>query len=166
MLKRLLIVLLVALVVIQFFKPEKNLSDDNTFAMSKKYQIPENVDKILVKACNDCHSNKTVYPTYAEIQPVAWWLNHHIEEGKHGINFSEFTKRPVAVQNHKFDEIIEQVEKKEMPLPSYTYLGMHSEAKISDDERKILIDWAKAQMDTLKANYPADSLVMKRRPGK
>jgi hypothetical protein len=52
-----------------------------------------------------------------------------------------------------------------MPLASYTYLGLHPEAKLSDEQRQTLIRWAKAQMDTLKANYPADSLKMKPRPG-
>jgi Haem-binding domain len=164
MLKRIFIILLLAMLAIQFFRPEKNLSDDNTFAMSKKYLVPDNVDKILVNTCNDCHSNKTNYPWYAEIQPVAWWLNDHVKEGKHEVNFSEFTKKPIAVQNHKFEEIIEQVEEKEMPLASYANFGLHPEAKISDEERKVLIDWAKAQMDSLKANYPADSLILKRKP--
>jgi hypothetical protein len=42
-------------------------------------------------------------------------------------------------------------------------LGLHKEANLSETQKKVLIDWAKAQMDTLKANYPADSLVLKRR---
>ena len=70
---------------------------------------------------------------------------------------------PIAFQNHKLEETVEMVEELEMPLPSYTYLGLHSEAKLTDDQRKIIIDWANAQMDTLKANYPADSLIMPRR---
>jgi hypothetical protein len=69
----------------------------------------------------------------------------------------------VANQNRKFEQTIEQVDKKEMPLESYTYLGLHKKAILSDDQRKIITDWARAQMDTLKANYPADSLVVKRR---
>jgi hypothetical protein len=81
------------------------------------------------------------------------------------MNFSSFTHRNLAYQNHKFEEIIEMVKEKEMPLPSYTWMGLHPEANLTDDERNQIVQWASAQMDTLKKNYPADSLVMKRRGG-
>lgn len=165
MIKKILLALLVVLVIIQFFRPEKNESNDNTYAIVTKYEVPEEVDKILRVSCNDCHSNKTVYPWYSNVQPVAWWLNDHVEDGKRHLNFSEFTNRPIAIQNHKWEEVVEMVEKKEMPLKDYTYLGLHSEANLSDEQREMLISWARTQMNYLKENYPADSLVMpKRRP--
>jgi hypothetical protein len=165
MLKKILIGLLVILVFIQFIKPEKNESDDNTYHISTKYAVPDEVNNILKVACNDCHTNKTEYPWYANIQPVAWFLDHHVVDGKRHYNLSNYTKLPIAVQNHKFEETVEMLEEKEMPLDSYTYFGLHPEAKLTDEQRQILITWAKAQMDTLKANYPADSLKMKPRPG-
>jgi Haem-binding domain len=164
MLKKILIGLLVIFVAIQFIKPEKNISDDNTYHVSTKYAVPDNVNQILKVACNDCHTNKTEYPWYANIQPVAWFLDHHVVDGKKHYNLSTFTKLPIAVQNHKFEETIEMVKEKEMPLSSYTYFGLHKDANLTDEQRQILVDWAQAQMDSLKANYPADSLVMKRRP--
>ncbi len=163
MIKKILLALLAILLILQVFRPEKNISDINTFAVSTKYQVPDNVSQILKESCNDCHSNLTSYPWYADVQPVAWWLDNHVIDGKRHLNFSEFTNRPIAVQNHKFEEVIEMVEEKEMPLASYTWLGLHSNAKIDDQQRKILINWAKAQMDTLKAQYPPDSLILKRR---
>ena len=161
--KKLLVLALFALVVIQFFRPELNNSNDETYAMVTKYEIPEAVSTILSASCMDCHSNNTRYPWYAKVQPAAWWLEDHIKHGKGDLNFSEFTNRRIAIQNHKFEEIVEKVEAHEMPLPSYTYLGMHSEANLSDAQRTALIDWAKAQMALLKKEYPADSLVLRRR---
>jgi hypothetical protein len=163
MFKKILIGLLLALVVIQFFRPEKNDSNNNTYAITTKYEVPKEVDEILRVSCNDCHSNNTTYPWYANVQPVAWWLNDHVEDGKRHLNFSEFTNRPIAIQNHKWEETIEMVEEKEMPLKDYTYLGLHSEANLSDEQREVLISWAKSQMTYLKDNYPADSLVMPKR---
>ena len=58
---------------------------------------------------------------------------------------------------------MEVLEKNEMPLESYTWLGLHPEAKISDAEKQTVITWAKAQMDTMRRTYPPDSLVRKRR---
>lgn len=163
MIKKILAGLLIAVIAIQFFQAPKNISDENTYHISGKYAIPENVSAILKSACYDCHSNKTAYPWYAKVQPVAWFLNDHVTEGKEHLNFSEFTNMPIARQNHKLEEIIEMIEEKEMPLASYTYLGLHKEADLSDAQRELLIIWAKSQMDMLKANYPADSLLMKKR---
>ena len=161
--KKILIGLLLAFAAIQFFKPQKNTSVENTNGIHTKYSVPENVNHLLEVACNDCHSNKTAYPWYATIQPVAWWLNMHVVDGKKHLSFSTFTRLPIAVQNHKFEEVIEMVEKKEMPLASYTYLGLHKEADLSDEQRNTITDWAKAQMDSLKNHYPADSLILKRK---
>lgn len=165
MIKKILIGLAIVLLVIQFIKPEKNDSNDMTYDISKKYEVPAEVDNLLKVSCNDCHSNNTVYPWYSNVQPVAWWLDHHVVDGKKHLNFSEFTNAPLFVQNHKFDETIEMVEEGEMPLESYTNLGLHPEANLSDEQRKILVDWAKAQMQYLKDNYPADSLKMPKRNG-
>ncbi len=164
MIKKVIIGLVSLLVLIQFFRPEKNLSDDRTNDISTKYQITPELNTLLQVACNDCHSNQTTYPWYAEIQPMGWWLNRHVTEGKDELNFSSFTKLPIAVQNHKLEEIKEMVEEKEMPLPSYTWLGLHKEANLSADQRELIINWASSQMDSLKKQYPPDSLVLKRRP--
>ncbi|MDF2157280.1 heme-binding domain-containing protein [Algoriphagus sp. CAU 1675] len=163
MIKKISIAVLVILVVIQFIPYEKNDSNDMTYDVSKSYNVPENVQTLLKGACNDCHSNQTVYPWYSKIEPIGFWLNNHIVDGKRHLNFSNFTQLPLAVQNHKFEETIEMVEEKEMPLESYTAMGLHPEANLSDSDRQVLIDWAKDQMAYLKATYPADSLVMKRR---
>jgi hypothetical protein len=166
MLRKVLFVLLALLLIIQLFRPEKNDSNDATYEVAKKYQVPDDVAVVLQNACNDCHSNNTKYPWYANIQPAIWWLDHHVKDGKKDLNLSEFTNLPIAVQNHKFEEIIEMIDENEMPLESYTYLGLHTEANLSDEQKDLLKSWAKAQMDDLKSKYPADSLIMKRRKSK
>ena len=163
MLKKILFILLAVLLIIQLFRPEKNDSNDSTYGVKKKYVVPDEVALILQNACNDCHTNNTAYPWYASIQPVAWWLDEHVEDGKKDLNLSKFTNLPIAVQNHKFEEIIEVLDENEMPLESYTYLGLHAEANLNDEQKDILKSWAKTQMDDLKSKYPADSLVMKRK---
>ena len=166
MLKKIVIGLGVVLLLIQFVKPAKNDSNDTTFALSNKYEVPQDVGHLLEVSCNDCHSNKTEYPWYSNIQPVAWWLNNHVTDGKRHLNFSNFTKLPLAIQNHKFEEIVEMVDEQEMPIPSYTYFGLHPEADLSKEQQEKIMAWAKNQMAYLKANYPADSLVRKPRPRK
>ena len=165
MIKKILIGLGAILLIIQFLHPPRNLSNDRTYDISLKYSIPPDVSQLLVDACYNCHSNKTEYPWYSKIQPVDWWLSGHVKEGKKNLNFSNFTSRRIAIQNKKFEEIIELVKEKEMPLPSYTWFGLHPEARLTDSDRQLIINWAGAQMDTLKAYYPADSLKMPKRQG-
>ena len=164
MIKKITLAVVVLLVGIQFVPMENNESGTTDFAMSNDYQVPDHVATLLQGACNDCHSNSTTYPWYSKIQPVGFWLNHHTNDGKGHLNFSEFTSLPLRVQNHKFEEVVEMVENGEMPLHSYTYFGLHPEANLSAEDRQVLVDWAKEQMAMLAATYPADSLKMKPRP--
>jgi hypothetical protein len=164
MAKKILIGIAVVLVLIQFVRIDKNDSGNEGKSISTRYHVPEQVQQSFKSACNDCHSNKTAYPWYSNIQPVAWWLNDHVNDGKRHLNLSEFTGLPIAVQNHKLEEIIETVKEGEMPLNSYTWFGLHHEAVLSDAEKTTVMEWAQHQMDSLKSIYPADSLKMKRRP--
>jgi len=161
--KKILSGLGIAFILIQFVRPIKNESDDQTHHIATKYPMTSEVEHLLKVSCNDCHSNKTVYPWYNNIQPVAWMLANHVNDGKRHLNLSTFTTLPIAVQNHKLEEIAETVEEKEMPDGSYTLFGLHKEANLTDAQRASIINWARAQMDTIKAHYPADSLVMKKK---
>lgn len=163
MIKKVLIALSILFILIQFIHPEKNLSGDNTNAITTKYNVPPEVSGILEVACYDCHSNTTRYPWYANVQPAAWWLANHVKEGKSELNFSNFTSGRIGRQNRKFKEIAELVKEKKMPLPSYTYFGLHSEVNLTDEQRATLTLWAQSQMELIATQYPADSLVMKRK---
>ena len=161
--RRILLIIIIILIAIQFIRPAKNQSNDVlTSDISHVYTVPQNVSVILKKTCNDCHTNNTVYPWYAQIQPVGWWLNHHIEEGKDELNFNEFGAYAVPRQYHKLEEVVEQVKEGEMPIWSYTLI--HTNAKLTDEEKQTLINWAQGIRNTMKAKYPADSLVIKRSP--
>ncbi len=161
MFKKILLALLVVLIVLQAFRPEKNTSGNKQNDISTLYPVPENVEQILVKACNDCHSNSTVYPWYAEVQPIAWWLDDHVKDGKKHLNFNEFASYRLAKQFHKLEEVFDEVKGGEMPLESYTVV--HGDAKLTTEERNILLDWSVAVRDTMKARFPADSLIMKKK---
>ena len=161
--KSILWVLLGLFLLAQFIRPEKNQSDDQTNHIRNNFPIPDSVEAILKVACYDCHSNYTRYPWYAEVQPVGAWLADHVEEGRDELNFSSLATRRIAVQNHKLEEVIEMIEEGEMPLFSYTIT--HRDAVLSDEQKELLINWAKTTMGTIKANYPADSLVRRKRRG-
>jgi hypothetical protein len=153
MLKKIAYILLAIFVVIQFIRPERNQSAQaQPFALSAKYTVPPAVDGILKKACNDCHSNNTVYPWYANIQPVAWWLADHVKEGKGELNFDEFLNYSQKKAHHKMEEVIEMVKEGEMPLNSYTIV--HGDAKLSQEEKVAITDWASGVMKQIETASP------------
>lgn len=135
--------LLVLLVVIQFVRPTRNISTDiSPTDISKAYQVPVEVSAVLEKSCYDCHSNNTRYPWYANLQPIGWWLQGHVNEGKAELNFSEFASYPEKKAKHKFEEIEEMINEGEMPLKSY--LIIHGDAKLSPAEAEVVVNWASA----------------------
>ena len=163
MIKKILIVLLVVFIAIQFFRPAKNINTataDTANNISKVFYVPDSVHSILKTSCYNCHSNNTYYPWYAAIQPAAWWLQDHVNEGKKEVNFDEFATYSPRRQYKKFEEIIEQVKEEEMPLSSYTLI--HRNAKLSKLQSATLTDWANEQQESMKAKYPADSLKRKK----
>ncbi|MBT8265874.1 MAG: heme-binding domain-containing protein [Bacteroidia bacterium] len=139
--KKILLLLLVAFVIAQFFGPEKNDGDLATVTpFLNETNPPDNVKQILRESCFDCHSNHSRYPWYNNITPVNYWLADHIKHGKDHFNMSEWTENSIKRKDHKFEELIEMVEKKDMPLPSYTWT--HTEAKLSDEQIASIIAWA------------------------
>lgn len=140
--------LLLAFVVIQFFRPERNIGKGlSTGAITKLLQVPQDVQALLQNACYDCHSNHTRYPWYVKIQPVAWLMSHHITEGKKELNFDEFGTYSGRRQLSKLKSIAGSVKDASMPLSSYTF--MHNKARLSELEKELIIDWALKTRDSL-----------------
>jgi hypothetical protein len=161
MIKKILLGLLVVFIVLQAFRPAKNNTGDKSKDISLSYPVSDSVTALFNKACNDCHSNNTEYPWYAEVQPLGWWLNDHVIDGKKHFNLNEFSSYRIAKQYHKLEECIEQVKEGEMPLESYTVI--HKEARLSEAERETLVAWFESIRDSMKLKYPADSLVSKQK---
>lgn len=165
MLKKLLIGLLVVLVLIQFIHPAKNLSGDVKNDITTKYPMSDSVKLVFDKACADCHSNKTNYPWYASVQPFAFWISDHVNDGKRHFNLNEFASYRIGKQNKKLEECIDEIKEGEMPISSYTII--HKEAKLTEAEKTLIMNWCQNIVDTIHANYPADSLKFQRpqKPG-
>ncbi len=153
--------LLVILLLLQAYRPAKNDSNKLDNDISKSYVVPDDVKQILAKACNDCHSNNTTYPWYSNVQPIRFWLDDHVKDGKRHMNFNEFNSYQIARQYKKLEECIEQVKEGDMPLESYTLI--HKNAILTNQEKQQLFDWCTSVRDSIKARYPADSLVLPKR---
>ena len=138
--KKILLAIVALLVLIQFIRidktnPEVVLKNDFITVTNP----PENIATILKTSCYDCHSNESKYPWYTNISPIAWWVKHHINEGREELNFSEWATFTDKRKKHKLEECFEMVEEAEMPLESY--LITHGEAKLSATQKEELIEF-------------------------
>lgn len=149
--KKILLALLIVFTIIQFIQPARNKTDQVLATdLTRTFQVPENVRGILISACYDCHSNNTNYPWYSRIQPFGWMLANHIRKGKAELNFSDFGSYSKRRQISKMNGIANSVKDGSMPLSSYRL--MHREARLSKDEKTLLIDWAINTKDSLRSN--------------
>jgi hypothetical protein len=141
------LILLMIFVLIQFYpRPEKNISSaQSSNSIEQLYPIQDSILQVLKAACYDCHSNNTNYPWYSNIQPIAWFLNRHIVEGKEELNFDEFGNYSKRRQQSKLKSIASQVNDGEMPLTSYKLL--HKKARLSGKERSMITKWFMEKYD-------------------
>jgi len=146
--QKILAILLLAFLAAQAIRPAKNNgSPSGPKDISTVVAVPDSVMTALKRSCYDCHSNHSDYPWWDQIAPVSWWITNHINEGKRKLNFTEFDSYPAKKQAKKLDETAELVEKGEMPLSSY--LWMHADAKLSEAQKKMIVDWARAAEKTI-----------------
>jgi cytochrome c551/c552 len=138
------IVLALAVVGIQFVRPARtNPPLEQTQTLEAHTQMTPEVAKIFERSCNDCHSNKTTWPWYSNVAPVSWWLIDHVDHGRSHLNYSQWGRLRLADQEKSLQEICDEVLDGNMPLPSY--LPMHPQARLSEQDKKVLCDWTEAE---------------------
>ncbi|KOF02231.1 heme-binding protein [Roseivirga ehrenbergii] len=151
-LRYILLFILFAFVVIQFINRPEKISEpvtDNDIILS--LNIDDEIAAMLKTSCYDCHSDQPRYPWYSNVAPLSWWIGDHIEHGRDELNFSLWGTYTARRRDHKLEEVVELVEKREMPLPNY--LPMHKDAELSDEQIEKLRNWANAE----RANIAAET---------
>jgi len=141
-----LLSLLAAFVFIQFVPVDKSVPkvEENLGFMAITKPSDE-IKDILVTACYDCHSYKTEYPWYSSLAPVSFYVQHHIDEGREELNFSEWGEFSMDKKNHKLHECAEMTEDGDMPLTSYTIT--HGDAKLDKAQKALLAEWFESLME-------------------
>ena len=140
LLKNAFLAILIVLLLAQFFGPQKNDGDlASVEAFFEDTNPPEDVKLILKDVCFDCHSDHTRYPWYNAITPVNYWLADHIRHGKRSLNVSKWNNYTKKKKDHKLEELVEEVQRRHMPLSSYTWT--HSDATLTDAQVRAVTDW-------------------------
>jgi hypothetical protein len=147
-LKWLLLILVVCFVVLQFMGPART----NPLVVrdiSANTPVPSDVAPLLHAACYDCHSYETKWPWYAHIAPAAWLVIGDVNEGRNNFNFSEWPDNSAQIAK-RLDHINDEVGNHEMPPAKYTM--MHPEARLTDAQRKAIMDWTDAAAKQLRSS--------------
>ena len=151
--KKILFIGLIIFLLMQLYQPARNESfeQDITANFTKVYNVPKNVEAIVRTSCYDCHSNNTNYPWYSNVQPVGFFMEHHIKEAKEDLNFDEWGKYSKRKQENKLDRIVKQIKSDEMPLASYTLI--HKNARLTTVQKKEVMDWISKIKDSISSQY-------------
>jgi hypothetical protein len=119
------------------------VKQDNPNDLLLTGSVSEEVTVILKTSCYDCHSNQTKLPWYSYVAPVSWLVSKDVNEGRKELNFSEWTTYPKRKLIKKLEEMGEEVDEGEMPLKIYTVI--HGDAKLSAEQRKLLVEWTQQE---------------------
>lgn len=110
-------------------------------AVTAELSASAELKALLKRACYDCHSNETVWPWYARIAPISWWIGSDVKEGRRDLNFSTWNLYSPSRKARKLKETREQIEKGKMPL--WYYVLIHPDAKLSAGDQELILKWAK-----------------------
>ena len=141
-LRLVLLVILLILLVIQFIPVDRSVPEyDASQDFFAQVSATDEIRTLIKDACYNCHSYETEYPWYAYVAPLAGWIQGHIDHGREECNFSIWGTYDADRADHKLEECAELVESGSMPLSSYTRMGMHPEARLTDAQRQMLVAW-------------------------
>ena len=108
---------------------------------------PAQIVTTLHAACYDCHSYETRLPWYGHVAPVSWWLGNHVRDAREALNFSEWPHDNPDRAAKKWRHVSDAVRDASMPWPAYARI--HRAARLTDEQRKQLADWAEQEAERL-----------------
>lgn len=148
MVKKIIIGLVALLILLQFIPnelPEVRIDNPHDFLANN--DVPAEIESMLRASCYDCHSNETRYPWYSYVAPVSWLVRRDTWMGREHLNFSDWNSFEKADMAEAYYELAEEVEDGQMPMKIYPI--MHADAKLSDEQRQAIVNWAEAAAEKL-----------------
>lgn len=128
-----LVVVAVAAVVIQFFPPERtNPPSDPAASFEAVVKPPAQVSAIVARACQNCHSHRTVWPWYSRVAPASWLVVDDVVSARRKMNFSAWARMSPERSQEVLGDMCQEVKAGDMPLWQYRIL--HPEAKLSAED--------------------------------
>jgi hypothetical protein len=132
-LKQAAIVFVVVVAAAQLVRPERaNPPTDPSRTIRAHVGNASALPAVLDRACGECHSNNTVWPSYAEIAPLSWVLARAVAEGRNAVNYSEWGAYSPGQQRTLLAASCDDASTGRMPGGAWTLL--HPEARLSSQD--------------------------------
>jgi hypothetical protein len=133
------------LVALAVSRPPANPHIDPAARLQAKTEVPSQVDRILRKACFDCHSSQTRWPWYSQLPPALWMVSRDVEKARNAMNFSDWPD-PLGKTNRASGLLLAvcAVLRAER-MPPARYLALHPEARLSAAEVDTICSWSQTQ---------------------
>jgi hypothetical protein len=150
LMKRIVLGLVIVFAGMQFIRPDRTNPPLNASqSVQVTAAVPADVDKVLRRACYDCHSSETRWPWYSGVAPMAWGVADHVTEGRAEFNLSEWGSYPARKRVAVLEKMCDEVREGRMPLKQYLWL--HRDATLSEADWKSICDWSTEEADRLSA---------------
>jgi hypothetical protein len=142
------LVSLAGLLAAQFVSPKRIKRRINpALTVEANTAMTPEVSKILQRACDDCHSEKTVWRWYGRVAPISWLQMADVGMGRDEVNFSRWKEYPAKQQANMLKNTCQFVRKGDMPL--WYYKPLHQGSWLSSGEVQQLCDWTTKEIDRL-----------------
>lgn len=106
--------------------------------------MPVEVKSVLRQKCAACHSTQTRWPWYGRFAPASWLMESDITEAQEQMNLSQWESLPDEEILTLRAEIA-GVARAHM-MPPLRYRLAHSDVAVTDDDVKVLRDWARGHV--------------------
>ena len=138
-----LFITFVVLAAIQFVPAARtNPPVDPKKEISAHMPVDPAVAAALARSCNDCHSNRTVWPSYSKVAPVSWLVAHDVNAGREELNFSEWGAGKEREPAELLGKICKEVSDGEMPGAAYSF--MHPRARLTKADVQTICNWTQS----------------------
>jgi|SRR5581483_3589845 len=119
--------------------PEYILNKKTVKAVGEAYQ--KDIEPLFKQSCYDCHSKYTVYPWYHAIPGVKQLIDGDVRDGMDKLDMSDGypfnTDTPLVKHLRRIYGNV-----KRGSMPPWNYRLMHAQARLSEEDKKKIEDWA------------------------
>jgi cytochrome c len=103
-------------------------------------EVPASVGMIIARSCQNCHSERTVWPWYSYLPPVSWMIERDVHQARNRMNLSRWQDYTTEQQMEILSRLAAEVRNHQMPIRQYLFL--HPEARLSESDIRQLSEWA------------------------
>jgi Haem-binding domain len=123
------------------FGPVKQKRSDLPIFMGAA--APPEIEGLVNRACQNCHSERTDWPWYSFVAPMSWMIEKDVGSARAHMNLSHWKDYTAEQQADLLTRIAVEVRNRKMPLPEY--LKLHPEARLSAEDVQQLYSWAHSE---------------------